>query len=51
MLSTRRSKLRYAISRMAGIAIVVIIIVIIAVGGYAALSGKASYNYFDLEFM
>ncbi|MCL4518638.1 MAG: ABC transporter substrate-binding protein [Thaumarchaeota archaeon] len=38
MLSTRRSKLRHAISSTATIAIVVIVIIIIVVGAYAALS-------------
>ena len=43
MLSTRRSKLKNAISRGAGIAIVVIIVIIIVAGAYAALTlGKSS---------
>ena len=43
MLSTRRSKLRHAISSAATIAIVVIVIIIIVVGAYAALSlGKST---------
>ena len=43
MLSTRRSKLRYAISRGLSVAAVVIVIIIIAVGGYVALNtGKSN---------
>lgn len=42
MLSTRRSRIRHAISTAATVAIVVVIIVIIAVGGYAALSLRTS---------